>query len=56
MGPTVDDRSSNEADFLCILPYLARRLWKRAVTLAVSDNTTSGLPFWRQRVPEIKRH
>jgi hypothetical protein len=33
---TVADRSSNEADFLCILLYLAWRLWKSVVTLAVT--------------------
>jgi hypothetical protein len=26
------------------------------VTLAVTDNTISGLLSWRQRVPEIERH
>jgi hypothetical protein len=55
MGHTVDDRSSNEADFLCILLYLAWRLWKGVVTLAVTGNTISGLRFWRQRVPKISR-
>jgi hypothetical protein len=35
MGHTMADRSSNEADFLCILLYLAWRLWKSVVTLAV---------------------
>jgi hypothetical protein len=41
MGHTVADRSSNEADFLCILLYLAWRLWKSVVTLAVKGNTIS---------------
>jgi hypothetical protein len=53
MGHTVADRSSNEADFLCILLYLAWRLWKSVVTLAVTGNTISGRVFRRQRVPEF---
>jgi hypothetical protein len=53
MGHTVADRSSNEADFLCILLYLAWRLWKRVVTLAVTGNTISGRFFRFQRVPEF---
>jgi hypothetical protein len=56
MGQTVADRSSNEADFLCILLYLAWRLWKSVVTLAVTGNTISGRFFLFQRVPEFKRH
>jgi hypothetical protein len=56
MRQTVADRSSNEADFLCILLYLAWQLWNWVVTLAVTGNTISGLLFWRQRLPEIKGH
>jgi hypothetical protein len=56
MGQTVADRSSNEADFLCILLYLAWRLWKSVVTLAVTGNTISGRFFLFQRVPEFKGH
>jgi uncharacterized membrane protein len=56
MGHTMADRSSNEADFLCILLYLAWRLWKSVVTLAVKGNTISGRVFRRQRVPEFKGH
>jgi hypothetical protein len=56
MGHTMADRSSNEADFLCILLYLAWRLWKRVVTVAVKGNTISGRVFRRQGVPEFKRH
>jgi hypothetical protein len=56
MGHTVADRSSNEADFLCILLYLAWRLWKRLVTVAVKGITISGHVFRRQGVPEFKRH
>jgi hypothetical protein len=56
MGHTVADRSSNEADFLCILLYLAWRLWKSVVTLVVTGNTISGRVFRRQRVPEFGRH
>jgi hypothetical protein len=55
MGQTVADRSSNEADFLCILLYLAWRLWKSVVTL-VNGITISGRVFRRQGVPEFKRH
>jgi hypothetical protein len=50
------DRSSNEADFLCIWLYVAWRLWKRVVTLAVTGNTVSGRVFRRQRVPEFQWH
>jgi hypothetical protein len=56
MGHTMADRSSNEADFLCILLYLAWRLWKSVVTLAVTGNTISGRVFRRHRVPEFGRH
>jgi hypothetical protein len=45
MGHTMADRSSNEADFLCIFLYLAWRLWKSVVTLAVTGNTISGRFF-----------
>jgi hypothetical protein len=45
MGHKMADRSSNEADFLCILLYLAWRLWKSVVTLAVKGNTISGRVF-----------
>jgi hypothetical protein len=56
MGQTVADRSSNEADFQCILLYLAWRLWKSVVTLAVKGSTISGRVFWRHRVPQFKGH
>jgi hypothetical protein len=56
MGHKMADRSSNEADFLCILLYLAWRLWKSVVTLAVTGNTLSGQVFLFQRVPEFKGH
>jgi uncharacterized membrane protein len=52
---TMADRSSNEADFLCILLYLAWRLWKSVVTLAVKGNTISGrVSSALQRVPEYQ--
>jgi predicted nucleic-acid-binding Zn-ribbon protein len=53
MGQTVTDRSSNEADFQCILLYLAWRLWKSVVTLAVKGNTICGRfsLFQRHRLP-----
>jgi hypothetical protein len=54
MGHTVADRSSNEADFQCILLYLAWRLWKSVVTLAVKGNTISGRFFLFHRVPEFR--
>jgi hypothetical protein len=56
MGHTMVDRSSNEADFLCILLYLAWRLWKGVVTLAVTGNTISGQFFRFQRVQEFHWH
>jgi hypothetical protein len=56
LGQTMADRSSNEADFLCILLYLAWRLWKSVVTLAVTGNTIYGRFHFFQRVPEFKRH
>jgi hypothetical protein len=56
MGQTVADRSSNEADCQCILLYLAWRLWKSVVTLAVKGNTISGRFFLFQGVPEFERH
>jgi hypothetical protein len=45
MGHQVADRSSNEADSQCVLLYLAWRLWKSVVTLAVKGNTISGRFF-----------
>jgi hypothetical protein len=42
MGHKVADRSSNEADFQCNLLYLAWRLWKSVVMLAVTGNTING--------------
>jgi hypothetical protein len=56
MEQTVADRSSNEADFQCILLNLAWRLWKSVVTLAVTRNTTSGQVFRRHWVPEFEGH
>jgi hypothetical protein len=45
MGHTVADRSSNEADFSVYFLYLAWRLRKSVVTLAVTGNTISGRSF-----------
>jgi branched-subunit amino acid transport protein AzlD len=56
IGHTMADRSSNEADFLCILLYLAWRLWKSVVTLAVTGNTNFRRVYRSQRVPEFKWH
>jgi hypothetical protein len=50
------DGSSNEPDFLCILLYLAWRLWKSVVTLAVEGNTIYGRFFRFQRVREFYGH
>jgi hypothetical protein len=47
MGQTVADRSSNEADFLCILLYLAWRLWK-----SVSDACREGKYYFRSGFSE----
>jgi hypothetical protein len=55
MGHTVADRSSNEADFVCILLCLAWRLWRSVVKLAVKRDTICGRVFRRQGVPEFKR-
>jgi hypothetical protein len=56
MGQTVADRSSNEADFLCILVYFAWRLCKSVVTLVFTVITISGRVYCRQRVQEYKGH
>jgi hypothetical protein len=40
MEHTVAERSGKDADFVCFL-YLAWRLWKSVVTLAVTRNTIS---------------
>jgi hypothetical protein len=56
MGQTVADRLSNEADFLCILLYLAWRLWKSVVTLAVKENTICARFLLSQRVPMFEGH
>jgi hypothetical protein len=45
MALKIADRSSNEADYLCILLYLAWRFWKSVVTLAVTGNTIYGRFF-----------
>jgi hypothetical protein len=50
------DRSSNEADFLCILLYSARRLWKRVVTLVFTVFTISGRAFQHLRLPVFQWH
>jgi hypothetical protein len=60
MGYTVADRSWNEADFLCnfvfIFLYLAWRLRKSVVTLAVTGNTVSVEFSGVKRVPVFQRH
>jgi hypothetical protein len=56
MGQTVADRSSNEADFLCILLYLAWRLCKSVVTLVFTVITISGRVFQHLRLPVFQWH
>jgi hypothetical protein len=56
MGHTVAERWWKDADFLCISCYLAWRLWKSAVTLAVTGNTISGRVVLRQMVPMYELH
>jgi hypothetical protein len=56
MALEIADRSSNEADYLSILLYLAWRLWKSVRTVVVKGNTIFGRVLRRQDVPEIKRH
>jgi hypothetical protein len=42
---------------LCVyFLYLARRLWKSVVTLAVTGNTISGRVVWRQRMLSSREH
>jgi hypothetical protein len=48
---TMADRSSNEADFLCILLYLAWRLCKGIVTLVFTVIPCSGRIFQHPRLP-----
>jgi hypothetical protein len=50
MGHTVGELQWKDPDFLCISLYLAWRLWKSVVTLAVTGNTISGRVFRRHRV------
>jgi hypothetical protein len=45
MGHTVGELQWKDPDFLCISLYLAWRLWKSVVTLAVTENTISGRVF-----------
>jgi hypothetical protein len=42
MRHTVGELQWKDPDFLCISWYLALRLWKSVVTLAVTGNTISG--------------
>jgi hypothetical protein len=50
MGHTVGELKWKDPDLLCISLYLAWRLWKSVVTLAVTGNTISGRVFRRHRV------
>jgi hypothetical protein len=49
VGRTVAERSWKDADFVCISLYLAWRLCKSVVTLAVTGNTISGRVVWQFR-------
>jgi hypothetical protein len=42
MGHTVGELQWKDPDFLCNSLYLALRLWKSVVTLAVTGNTSTG--------------
>jgi hypothetical protein len=39
-----------------IFVYSARRLWQSVLRLAVRENSISGQPFRRQRVPVFEKH
>jgi hypothetical protein len=56
MRHTMADRSSNEADFLCILLYLAWRLCKSNVTLVITVISTYGRIFQQLRLPVLYWH
>jgi nitrate reductase NapE component len=56
MGHTVGELQWKDPDFLCISLYLAWRLWKSVVTLAVTGNTISGRVFRRHRVTDFQGH
>jgi hypothetical protein len=45
MGHTVGELQWKDPDFLCYFLYLAWRLWKSVVTLAVTENSISGRVF-----------
>jgi hypothetical protein len=55
MGHTVAERSWKTPTSVYFL-YLAWRLWKSVVTLAVTGNTISGRVVRRQRVPVFEGH
>jgi hypothetical protein len=55
-GHTVGELQWKDPDFLCISLYLAWRLWKSVVTLAVTGNTISGRVFRRHRVSIYEGH
>jgi hypothetical protein len=55
-GHTVGELQWKDPDFLCISLYLAWRLWKSVVTLAVTGNTISGRVFRRHRVTVFQGH
>jgi hypothetical protein len=52
MGHTVGERSWKNVVFV----YLAWRLWKRVLRLAVRGNSISGRVVRRQRVPVFEGH
>jgi hypothetical protein len=56
MRHTVGELQWKDPDFLCISLYLALRLWKSVVTLAVTGNSISGRVFRLRRVTVFERH
>jgi hypothetical protein len=52
MGHTVGEQSWNTRCFV----YLASRLWKGVLRLAVRENSSSCRVFRRQRVPVFEGH
>jgi hypothetical protein len=56
MGHTVGELSVERRRLSVYFVYLAWRLWKSVVTLAVTGNTISGRVFRRYRVTVFQRH
>jgi uncharacterized membrane protein len=56
MGHMVGERKVERRRLSVYFLYLAWRLWKSVVTLAVTGNTVSGRVFRRYRVTVFQRH